>query len=387
MSETFHQKITGAVARGWCHVVNARKTMDPDLAHAIVHEVLLATEEPDNMPWLRDLHALCAMLGIAPGHIQDRMVALDEIVRSNYHDPQEQSFSHAVGRARVNAGLPYADQGLTPMGSVAHLVGILEANLRGWRDAVLQHCKSVGIQAAPGDEPGDVVDQLVGRLLATATNPWRDAVLRQCEGVDLTSKDPGDVVNALVDRIRNRSVSSGAVGFDELLTDAAAERGLPNTGDSHQRFKRLLDYGRMQGEERYGSAMCKHIGTNWAEEGRSPEEITRVFAQKVGEKQPQPWRDAAQAALRAAGASTTIPLYHDPAQAIEAIVDQARRNALIGVMEYLPQLLNRAMDDLRHDIANPGSLGSVSKTGMQLSSATARIARGLADMQRAGNRL
>lgn len=334
-----------AAAPGTLSRNDATRVMD--LAHAIVHEVLLATEEPDNMPWLRDLHALCAMLGIAPGHIQDRMVALDEIVRSNYHDPQEQSFSHAVGRARVNAGLPYADQGLTPMGSVAHLVGILEANLRG----------------------------------------WRDAVLRQCEGVDLTSKDPGDVVNALVERIRNRSVSSGAVGFDELLTDAAAERGLPNTGDSHQRFKRLLDYERMQGEERYGSAMCKHIGTNWAEEGRSPEEITRVFAQKVGEKQPQPWRDAAQATLRATGASTTIPLYHDPAQAIEAVADQARRNALIGVMEYLPQLLNRAMDDLRHDIANPGSLGSVSKTGMQLSSATARIARGLADMQRAGNRL
>ncbi len=34
-----HEQILGAVARGWCHEKNSNKTMDSDLAFAIVEEV------------------------------------------------------------------------------------------------------------------------------------------------------------------------------------------------------------------------------------------------------------------------------------------------------------------------------------------------------------
>lgn len=37
---SFRQEIIGAVARGWTHPANAKKTTDADLANAVVAEVL-----------------------------------------------------------------------------------------------------------------------------------------------------------------------------------------------------------------------------------------------------------------------------------------------------------------------------------------------------------
>ena len=43
----WHEQVMGAVARGWCDEKNGKKTMDSDLAMAIVDEVetLLKTDE------------------------------------------------------------------------------------------------------------------------------------------------------------------------------------------------------------------------------------------------------------------------------------------------------------------------------------------------------
>ena len=47
MQEKRHQNIMGAVARVWCHPDNSNKTMDSDLAMAIVSEIedMLEKEE------------------------------------------------------------------------------------------------------------------------------------------------------------------------------------------------------------------------------------------------------------------------------------------------------------------------------------------------------
>ena len=39
VSSPEYQQILGAVARGWCHRINAGKPMDPDLAACIAYEV------------------------------------------------------------------------------------------------------------------------------------------------------------------------------------------------------------------------------------------------------------------------------------------------------------------------------------------------------------
>jgi hypothetical protein len=39
VSSPEYQQILGAVARGWCHRINAGKPMDPDLAVCIAYEV------------------------------------------------------------------------------------------------------------------------------------------------------------------------------------------------------------------------------------------------------------------------------------------------------------------------------------------------------------
>ncbi len=46
-TKEWHGQIMGAVARGWCHKINAHKTMDSDLAMAITSEVetLIRTDD------------------------------------------------------------------------------------------------------------------------------------------------------------------------------------------------------------------------------------------------------------------------------------------------------------------------------------------------------
>ena len=50
LKSVIHEEIVGAVARGWCHKTNENKTMDSDLAYAIVEEIEALLKVNEEVP-------------------------------------------------------------------------------------------------------------------------------------------------------------------------------------------------------------------------------------------------------------------------------------------------------------------------------------------------